>query len=261
MDNKKIINILDIDLDFFLNKRHTGYFEENERLCPNEYIPWSKEQVSNFLEKNCGLSLKNKITGKNFIHHDEVYYFLTALQEEHCFSLDFSIDHVDAHADLGMGDSSYIYISTDVLHRNLTERPFQLNTNGSQGLSKGNFLAFLLANRWLTDLTYINKADQMNDVPSFVLKNFNDRNFLQLKKYNDEHIKEISRKGFNVESLQKVIPIELEPEIQFNCIDYSSFLSKKKYDLIFLTQSPNYTPVTSDALIEIINDYMLMEKK
>src|SRR2546421_12770717 len=102
MENKSAIRILDIDLDFFLSNRHMGRVTETNRLDSHSYKPWKIEKVEEFLENCCGLSKTNKTPGKLFVHHIEVFYFLRQLQEANNFSYKFKIDHVDAHADLGL---------------------------------------------------------------------------------------------------------------------------------------------------------------
>ncbi|MGZ3858134.1 MAG: hypothetical protein ACXVLT_13145 [Flavisolibacter sp.] len=109
------MRILDIDLDFFLNDKAHSSVTSTNRLDEAEYIPWQRKDVKCFLENNCGLNSDRRIPGKKFIHHIEVFNFLRSLQEQNKFQLQFSIDHVDAHADLGMGDSSFVYISAQIL--------------------------------------------------------------------------------------------------------------------------------------------------
>jgi hypothetical protein len=254
MDN---LRILDIDLDFFLNNKHIGEVTNINRL-ENEYFkPWTDEKVVSFLEYNCGLSIKNPIQGKTFTHHDEVFYLLRDLQLQNNFKYLFQIDHVDAHADLGTGDASYNYISSDLLHRSMQERCFPDKTNGWEGLSAGNYLAFAIACRWVSSLTYINNPDWIDDLQWFFFKDFEvSSNVIQLKKYSPEQMHHIIYEGDMLELAKATIPIEIEPEVQFQLLDFNNFRSDGKYDKIFLTQSPGFTPLASDKLIPIIEQYI-----
>ena len=110
------MNILDIDLDFFLDiPAYMLNVASEERLDENEHHPWQEIEVISFLENQCKLSPNRKIIGKFFTNHIEVFYFLRSLQEINNYQLLFNIDHIDAHADLGLGDASYEYICTDLL--------------------------------------------------------------------------------------------------------------------------------------------------
>ncbi|MEI6755297.1 MAG: hypothetical protein WCK78_19335 [Paludibacter sp.] len=114
-----LIKILDIDLDFFLNEKETFVsLNSDERLDDSEFIPWKIKKVKQFLEKNCGLDSHKKTPGCFFIHHEEVFSFLRKIQMENEFRLCFSIDHIDAHADMGCGDSGYVEISSKILFEN-----------------------------------------------------------------------------------------------------------------------------------------------
>lgn len=253
----KNIKILDIDLDFFLNKKHTTHCDTENRL-DTSYVPWTEERVKSFLETNCRLS--QKVKGKYFTHHDEAFYFLSDLQKENNFQLQFSIDHVDAHADLGFGGTSYNFISSELLFRDVKDRISHTKTKNETRVNKGNFLAFLIAYRWVSELNYINKIEWANDLPFFLFKDFDtNSNFIQLKKYSAEQIRQIIYSNNMIETARNIIPLAVEPEVQFKTIDYLLFSSNGVYDYIFLTQSPNYTPESSDILIPTIQEHMIIE--
>jgi hypothetical protein len=54
----------------------------------------------------------------------------------------------------------------------------------------------------------------------------------------------------------KITSLDFEPLVPFFKIDYNSFNSDGNYDYIFLTQSPGFTPVSSDSLIPVISSYI-----
>ena len=250
------IKILDIDLDFFLNNRATSISNTSEkRLSSNFYIPWKADDVIAFLEVNCGI--KNKIYGKLFKHHVEVFDFLRSLQEDNNYSVKFNIDHVDAHADLGYGDLSYKYISEEVIAKPIKERADALQKNGWYGISSGNYLAFAVACRWINKLRYINHSKWLDDLPWFNFKNFDVSENLQLKQYSLPQMKKILNNSIGmIEMAKRIKPMSLEPCISFECIDRTKFKSNGKFDYLLLTQSPGYTPKKSDALIPIIQSYI-----
>ncbi|CDS91625.1 conserved hypothetical protein [Sphingobacterium sp. PM2-P1-29] len=252
------MRILDIDLDFFLDRKAYSTVTSIARLDENEYKCWTEEATINFLENNCGLSAENKIPGRFFTHHDEVFYLLKELQEQNDFSLKFAIDHIDAHADLGMGDLSYEYISTEILHRPLLNRSTIEIKNGWKGISAGNYLAFAIACRWITELKYINIEKWFDDLPPFHFQNFDiSTNTIELKIFNSSQIEQMQLGDFYVRA-RNIQPLAIEPSIPFQKIEFKDFLGDGNYDYIFLTQSPGYTPPSSDKLIPVIKNYMTL---
>lgn len=257
--NGATLNILDIDLDFFLNHKYTSNVSPKKRLDGNFYKPWNEKETRDFLELNCGLSTDKRVPGAYCIEHVEVFHYLRKWQEDHDYSLRFLVDHVDAHADLGTGDASYRYISEEVLHMQMKDRAYPKEKGGWNNLSSGNYLAFAIACRWISRLRYINDEEEMDDCQWFHLKNFEmDSDNIQLKRYSKEQMDYIisGMGGGMHEAACNTTPLELEPEVPFDKIDYRNFSADLPYDFIFLAQSPGYTPASSDALIPVIQSYM-----
>jgi hypothetical protein len=258
ISNGATLNILDIDLDFFLNRRHTGPALP-ERLDGDNYKPWDEADVRRFLELNCGLSTARRVPGAFYVEHVGVFHRLRQWQEEREYSLRFRIDHVDAHADLGMGDTSYKYIFEEILQLEPVERAYPRETGGWEKLSSANFLAFAIACGWVSRLTYINDASLMIDLPWLLFRNLDvDSGAIQLKRYSKAQMDKIinGNGGDMRKAAAKTTPLELAPEVPFSRNDYRNFRAESPYGFIFLTQSPGYTPATSDALIPVIQSYM-----
>lgn len=252
------MKILDIDLDFFLLRKAHSTVTSKRRLNKNEYKCWEEQDVIRFLEENCGLSKSKKLSGRYFTHHVEVFHFLKEIQKTNKFNVQFSIDHVDAHADLGLGDASYKHISGKILHMPLTERHKIKLFNGYLGLSSGNYLAFAIACQWISELKYINNKDWFNDLPQFHFRDFDiNTNIIELKKYHDKDIQKMIDHGDLYQQALTIKPLEIEPAVPFQRIDYENFKNEETYDYILLTQSPGFTPKTADALIEVITEYMI----
>jgi hypothetical protein len=262
MVQKVVKKILDIDLDFFLSRKKTEKpMSDLSRLEDDFYLPWDEETTREFLEKQCGLSQKNRVKGAFFVQHDEVFYFLRTLQERNEQALIFEIDHLDAHADLGMGDDSYRYLSELVLWKTLNERPYS-NVDGSrQRVTAANYLAFCIACRWVKSVNYVNRSEWSNDLPSFLFKHFDVTGNLMLKKFEKHQMEKIIEfnGGDFWETAKKELPVAVEPEVSFKVIDWVHFQAKETYDFILLTQSPGYTPQTSDKLIPVITSYIDLE--
>ena len=61
--------------------------------------------------------------------------------------------HVDAHADLGLGDAGYLCLMTELLFVPPAERVSP--KTGPEGLNDGNWLSFAIACHWVTELVYV----------------------------------------------------------------------------------------------------------
>jgi len=77
------VNVLDLDLDFFLNG--VAYFKDDDgkRLDSKFYKPWTQSQVRSFLEQKCGLSVTAPVKGRIVEHHDDAFDFWQYLTNRH----------------------------------------------------------------------------------------------------------------------------------------------------------------------------------
>ncbi len=206
------MQILDIDLDFFQDGRFMFLADdEGKRVSAEEARPWKKEKVITFLENNCGLKMQQKIKGKIFTHHHEVFYELRELIKRCKLKIPFELNHIDAHADLGMGDASWAYIMGELIHKPLIERS-DPKQECYYGLGFTNYLSFAIANRWIKELNFIINEQWHDDIPrSFLAEDdipsiipFGRYNFtIQLKKYTEAQIDLVHQ--------QKCEPIGYEP--------------------------------------------------
>ncbi len=256
----KILNILDIDLDFFLN--NIAYWAEGGRLSSENYFPWEEDRVRWFLEKKCKLSTNKRIKGKVFKDHNEVFFFLRDLAFNMHETVKFSIDHIDAHSDTGNGDLGFNYIFKDLLHRSKALRMFPKESE----VKISNYLIFLACADLMRSLNYVSLENDYSDLgfmyfnlPKYLHKK--DRygqpklklpHSIQLRLYNKSRFKI----GVNIWQLAYTNSDENFKRIPFRHIWYPYFESYLKYDYIFLTKSSEYTPLESDGLIPIIKEYM-----
>ena len=107
------MKVLDLDMDYFMKSVATFINEsEPERLPEEDYgdSVWSEREVRNFLEGNLGLSKQNRIRGRVVAGHNESLFFWRELIEKGDLSTPFDVIHVDSHADLGLGYSSWTHI-------------------------------------------------------------------------------------------------------------------------------------------------------
>lgn len=242
--------ILDLDLDFFLNEIAHHRSDVGTRLSSRDYKPWKKSEVRLFLERQCLLSTANPTKGRVVTHHDEVFWQWRDLVEEGKIGVPFTIVHVDAHADLGMGDSGNRYIMTDLLHESMEDRKYPI----SGEVKPGNYLLFAVACRWVSQMTFVLHPRWRGDLPPLPFENFNPTSAcLQLKRCTSKELQKHSLRGGSWSKLQV---LKFEPKGPFRTIKCAEYQAKQPFSFVFLSHSPGYTPHTADGLISILKDYI-----
>lgn len=250
------MRILDIDMDFFLDDvAHFKSFD-GERLNDEDYKPWSVEAVKDYLENNCGLNRFSKVKGAIFTEHIGVFHVLRELVDKKLVHLPFDIIHIDAHADLGLGDSAWHYIYSTLLSFKKEERLNiiidNLIKNKFGKVSSGNYLLYMIALEWINNLTYVPHPSELgDDYPQLIMKEFNDScNIIQLKNYNcNISFHDLKRKEF-----------EPQYEVPFNVVrKYTDFKNVHPFDYVFFSQSISYTPASADILLDVFKNYIDFE--
>jgi hypothetical protein len=181
--------LLDIDLDAFLdNVAH--WVRGIRRLNSRHYKPWAQDRLREFLENRCHLSRSNRVTGNFAVHHTEAFDYLMRIAEDADALV--AVAHIDGHADLGMGGSSWVYLTRDIL-----ARPPEGRTNprrGPKSVNAGSYLAFALATRRIASLTYVHPAGGGADLPEMLFADDDPASgMLQLKRFSPEVIRVIAR--------------------------------------------------------------------
>jgi len=245
------VHILDLDLDFFLND--VAYHKNDDsgkRLDPRFYKPWPKNQVRSFVEKRCGLSIDVQLKGKIVEHHDEALYFWQYLIENSKISVPFDVTHVDSHNDLGLGDSGYRYLMSDLLYIDPEDRPHLLQR---AQVEPSNFLAFAIACRWITNLVWVHHPGKAGNLIVYHSKDFDTKSgIIQLKKLERNYFDDDSKTLLEMKSAI----ISIEPEVVFKEEPWEDFKATVPFDYMVLSKSPGYTPLQSDKLIPLIKTYM-----
>jgi hypothetical protein len=248
----RVINILDLDLDFFMKDEavFTGSPPDGQRLDSEEYSPWTIQMVRKFIENQCGITTSKRVPGKVLTNHNELFFELRSLHEKSKGNFKFNIDHIDAHSDTGLWDDSYIFIFTHWINYSKQYRLYP----PVEKVKINNFLIFLACAELLNSLNYVSLEQNPADIGHMYFK-YVEKNPIAIKFrfYQDLLFKS------NVDVLTRLRtwnPNQQSKDIPFNQIYHKYFQAKVKYDYIFLTQSPEYTPIESDELIPIIQEYM-----
>ena len=242
------MTVLDLDLDFFLSDVVT--WPIGDRADSRTLTPWTIEAVVFFLENNCGLSTRAKTPGSIVTTHDEVFYIWRDLIESEQLEIPFNVVHIDAHADLGMGfDSSYATICSDIVNRPIPQK-YNPPKGGYDGIYEGNYLAYALACRWISNLLYVRHPNSKEDLMPIYFKDRNvSSNIISIPIYDS-----IKKDDPFFEETNE--PIGFEPDIKFKCLLPEDYQSESKFDFIFLAKSPKYTPTESDPLVDLIKEYI-----
>lgn len=249
--------ILDIDMDYFLYRVANFVASSNARLSEESYPPWEREKVIEFLENNLGLSKNRKIPGKIITNHDEAILYWQDLIDKKKITVPFEVIHVDSHADLGCGETAWSFIFSKLLSLPTDKRAkYKNHFDEYNDITSGNFLLFAIAFRWISKLTYIyNPLEDGMDYVPYCLKNGSDRSTTIQLPYNSTH------SPFDLNDPYKnrtyYSTSVFEPEVPFirKCkiedIHYT-----ENFDFITFSKSPNFTPASSDFIIDTIKDYL-----
>ena len=265
------LKILDLDMDYFMDAVALQISESSEkRLNEAEYSKtvWTSERVREFLECNLGLSKGRKIHGRIVIGHNEALHFWQELIHAGKLDVPFEVIHVDSHADLGLGYDSWAFIMKTLLAYPVQDRPkhsvYQncFGRTGADGI--GDYLLFAIAYRWISRIIYCaNPYGDKNDYHLSTLKNFKEeyiyedpvQNTIQLlyntNKCPDIHATNQQKRAFILES-------EKEPEVPLTIIPTIDDVKfDGHFDYAVLAQSPNYTPVNADFILDIFREYII----
>lgn len=271
------MRVLDLDMDYFMTEI-ASFIPEGETKRLNEYdyggCVWSEEKVIDFLEKNLGLSKLKKIPGRIVKGHNEALFFWKELIKSEKLYIPFDVVHVDSHADLGLGTDAPDYIMKELLKWPVEERPNHsqhINYWGrscSEGIA--DYLLYAIAYRWIGSLIYCgNKTqyDTPNDYCIKTLKNFKEEpiwdvpvnNTIQLlynptmdcpNPYDSELLIEQKIDNYLSNSVK-------EPEVPFRIIPFPKDVCfNGDFDFAVLAQSPNYTPLSADFIMDIFREYI-----
>lgn len=246
--------ILDLDLDFFVDGVAHDRAADAGRLDGEDYPPWSTADALAFLKDGCNLT--KKLPGFVVEHHGELFPLWRDAIAAGKLTPPFEVVHVDAHADLGLGDSSYVYLLTSLLFEEPEDRSFP--TVGDSGLNDGSWLTFAVASRWINNLTYVYNGEgpRASDIHPYVMEGF------------VTHGAHIELAAMDRAELDKVMHMSstppvvhhLEPKVPFRSVPWRTFQAAGEFDVVCLARSPSFTPAESDILFDEIRERFIDEK-
>jgi hypothetical protein len=245
---RPVQHVLDIDLDFFVDPV-IHWPPQNERPSGDDHDVWSIDDALTFLRTRCGVT--GRLPGFLTENHAELFPMWRRAIEAHVLTPPFHVTHVDAHADLRLGDAGYMYLLTNLVFRPVEER--QHPAVGHSGLNDGNFLSFAIACRWLAELEYVYTGEGGDEL-SCVMEGFDPRG---------DHIELAGMTRDQIERLWchvvgDPIPVaHREPKVPYRSARWDTFQAVEPYDFICLTRSPPYAPPTADPIYDAIRDALM----
>lgn len=268
------MRILDLDMDYFMKSVAWSISEDEPKRLSEEIYGkdvWTENKVRDFLENNLGLSKTNRIRGRIVIGHNEALFYWKELIKKGDLITPFEVVHVDSHADLGIGYSSWHYILNILLSYPVEKRQFHADYTDTSGKTRkegiGDYLLFAIAYRWISRIIYCgNPNSDCNDYHLCTLKNFEEKyicgdpveNIIQLLYNPNMKMPQSSDSDYNKrlyikESIK-------EPEVPFTIIpSLDAVHFGGDFDFAVLAQSPNYTPASADFIMDIFRDYIIEE--
>ena len=230
------MNVLDIDLDFFLSDV-CPLAEMGERPALSGHEPWEEARVRRFLEENCGLSESRPVPGRIFATHDRAMVVWRDMMREGRLSAPFRVTHVDAHSDLGVGQTEYVMNALLALP---PEKRADIDALRREGhLSEANYLLFAPAFRWIDCLDNVRNPRSLPDVPGEILEGED----IRLSSF-------VSRLMENRHGREPLVPFRQYP-------DHTLFKAPGPYAFMSVAVSPRYAPKEADRLLPLFSRYMI----
>ena len=235
--------VLDLDLDFFLDDC-CPLAAKGERPSDRCAAPWPEDAVVSFLENGLGLDRSRPIPGRVTETHDGALAFWKEQTEAGRLSRLFSVVHVDAHADLGIGRPGPGFVLNNVLGIPPKERGDFSRYYAQKQLDEANYLLFALAFRWIDALTLVRDPFSRADLPAFCERDGEGYRPIRLRSFVSTLFED--RYG-------------AEPEIPLTVFnDPASVRIREPFVCMNLALSPRYAPKSADALVPVIARYMTL---
>ena len=235
------MKVLDLDLDFFLSDC-CPLAEKGKRPSPDCAKPWDESALVDYLERNLGLDAAHPVPGVITETHDGALAFWKARMDRGLLSRPFSVVHIDAHADLGIGRPGPGFVLNNVLGIPPAERDDFSRYYAQKQLDEANYLLFALAFRWIDGLTLVRDPFSRPDLPPFCERTEDGFRPIRLRSFVSELFE--GRYG-------------REPEIPLTVYDDPfAYTAREPFSCMNLARSPRYAPEAADALIPVIARYM-----
>ena len=163
---RKLDSILDIDMDFFLEKLPEDPAPEGERLNSKDYPVWDKKRVECYLSSNLHLSSNNRIPAIKRETHDQIIKVCDDLIKAGILKKPFCLIHIDSHDDLfgcyacskkskGNKNRKKAEAWEEVVELAATRDRDKLSHLDLCCCTEGNYISYMLLMNWLSKCTWV----------------------------------------------------------------------------------------------------------
>ncbi len=240
--------VLSIDVDYFVEPKVT-WPEPGSRPDDKDHHVRDLNDVGQFLRTRCLVSPELPTVGVAACDHDDAFTALQQWMAAGNLKAPFRLVHVDAHADLGLGDAGYVVIVEDLLLRPPADRATKLRSIGL-----GNWLAYAIANRWISEVIFLREPDPGLDCE--LLAHYfcasPDWSILQMRPMNENQYLRINHHNRDEFA---TLPTT-EPAVRWFQTGEAGFALDRPPDLIFTCQSPEYSPPKADAVFDLVRTFI-----
>ena len=241
------MKVLDIDMDFFLDRVTMDNHDENRYPDENCEV-WDKKEIIDYLENILNLSKDNKIQGKIIMYHNESLDFWNDMINKCQLKTPFTIIHIDSHSDLDYYQKLDNALLDNAGYDKVLKLPYKERYSVIYGknskdkhdrwLNEGNYLLFAFGFRWIKELIYYTNIKEKyndDDYDDKYIWNISDKNGIFIKKWKQDE-------GYE----SKITIITKKCKSKKFC----------NYDFITFSISPKYTPKKADFIVDIIKEYI-----
>jgi hypothetical protein len=234
-----VINVLDIDLDLFVEPRTDGSSQRDQSGRVTDSHAWSREAIAVYVDAL--LATSAPVPRWSFFDtHDEVMEVLAGLPEP-C-----RLFHLDAHADLGIGEPLHEF-HADFLMLPLESRREKLLRCR---LTEGNFLLYAIAAGLVVELHYVTHPDVLYRQPDIDIpigmdwwEKKPEVGQIQIRRYSTRE--EAERPLERPTVLELAIPLRMYSRDHFSS-------PRVSFDYVLVIRSPRYTPPSIDPVFEYL---------
>lgn len=250
-------NVLSIDIDFFVEPPcYGGGLDSIERLLSSEHTVWKRTKVIDFLERQCQLLQSKPVSGTFIRHHDQAFEVLGELERRGVGPV--HLDHIDAHSDLGGG-----YFCTGfhyLLCEWFRDRKNQTQPNRDcDAMNLGNWLAFAAAAQIIERVQFVTSSSEYYFTPHYFRTDPRTANEMVFMHIDSEDLKLLHSNNFWT-TLQKLEKSSNEVvRVPWNIKNGHDYLRTSSPDYVIVCQSPQFTPVTADRILQQIQKYIISD--
>ncbi|MCB9477385.1 MAG: UPF0489 family protein [Deltaproteobacteria bacterium] len=248
--------IVSVDIDFFVNPfpKDSQDCESDIRLPASEYCVAPDATVADLLRR-CGLESPPKVSGVFIANHEFAFDIIKTLSLREQRKIE--LIHVDAHADIGFPEASFRHILMDLSYKNLTHR--RNPERGADRLNCGSWLTYAILAEFIESICFVPKYVVPQDLYSFYFSKEltcdNLESEFVISKIDNSIFSTYLRHGISFANDTKRALLK----IPFKIVRSSELAISKKPDFVIVCQSPPWTPLAADRILDICRQYIMVD--